>query len=150
MSIVRYRPFSHGDLSNAFDRLSSLNEEFDRVFNTSFDPLFGSSFSRWNPALDVYQDKEKFTVVAEIPGMKKEEIEISLHDGALTISGERKREESKDQGYRTERFFGKFQRTVTLSAAVDANKVKATYKDGLLEITLPKAEEAKPRQIELN
>ena len=150
MSIVRYRPFSHGDLSNAFDRLSSLHEEFDRVFNTSFDPLFGSSFSRWNPAFDVYQDKENLTVVAEIPGMKKEEIKISLHDGALTISGERKREESKDQDYRTERFFGKFQRTVTLPAAVDSNKVQATYKDGLLEITLPKAEEAKPRQIELN
>ena len=83
MSIVRYRPFSQGEISNAFDRLSSLQQEFDRVFNTSFDPLSGSSFSRWNPALDVYQDKEKLTVVAELPGMKKEEIEISLHGRRL-------------------------------------------------------------------
>jgi HSP20 family protein len=151
MDIVRYRPFLH-ELPVAFDRLAKMREEFDRVFNTSFEPLFGSSFSRWNPALDLYQDKDQFTVVAELPGMKKEEIDISLRDGVLTISGERKREGSndKDQGYVTERFFGKFQRSVTLPVAVDANKVKATYKDGILQITLPKAEEAKARHIELN
>ena len=79
----------------------------------------------------------------------KEEIEISLHDKTLTISGERKREESSEQGFLTERFYGKFQRSLTLPAAVDPDKVKATYKDALLQVVLPKAEEAKPKQIEV-
>ena len=81
--------------------------------------------------------------------MKKEDIEISLHDGMLTVSGERKdeREQTEGQAFRSERYFGKFQRSLSLPAAVDANKVKGSYKDGVLTIHLPKAEEAKPKQI---
>jgi HSP20 family protein len=147
MNIVRYQ---QPDLTSAFDRLASLHEEMDRMFD--FSPFFRStgSFSRWSPAVDVYQDRDQFTVVAELPGMKKEEIEISLHDGALTISGERKREDSNKESYRTERYVGRFQRSLTLPAAVDANKVKATYQDGILKVVLPKAEEAKPKQIEVS
>jgi HSP20 family protein len=78
-------------------------------------------------------------VVLELPGLKKEEIEISLHDDTLTISGERKREESSEQEFLTERFCGKFQRSLTLPTAVDAEKVKASYKDVLLQVVLPKA-----------
>ena len=88
-------------------------------------------------------------MVVELPGLKKEEIEISLHDDTLTISGERKREESSEQEFLTERLYGKFQRSLTLPTAVDAEKVKASYKDGLLQVVLPKAEEAKPKQIEV-
>jgi HSP20 family protein len=84
--------------------------------------------------------------------MKKEEIDISLHDGVLTISGERKQEREAKNGdtFRSERYFGKFQRSVTLPASVDGGKVKASYKDGILRVELPKAEEAKPRQIEVS
>jgi HSP20 family protein len=100
----------------------------------------------------MYEDKDSVIVRAELPGMKKEEIEVSLHDGALTLSGERKSEQHSEEGeaYRSERFFGRFQRTVTLPAQVAADKVKAQYKDGVLTITLPKAEEAKPKHIDIN
>jgi HSP20 family protein len=97
---------------------------------------------------NVYQDKDRFTVVVELPGLTKEEIEISLHD-TLTIAGERKREESSEQEFLTERLYGKFQRSLTLTTAVDAEEVKASYKDGLLKVALPKTEEAKPKQIEV-
>jgi HSP20 family protein len=88
-------------------------------------------------------------VKVELPGLKKDQINLSLHEGVLTISGERKQEQETKQGdtFRSERYFGKFQRSVTLPTAVDSGKVKATYKDGILTVDLPKAEEAKPKQI---
>ena len=83
--------------------------------------------------------------------MRKEDIEISLQDGMLTIAGERNAESGQEEGAtRTERFTGKFRRSITLPTRVDANKVNATYKDGILTVTLPKAEEAKPKQIQVN
>jgi HSP20 family protein len=88
----------------------------------------------------------------ELPGMKKEEIELSLHDGSLSISGERKGEEKFQDAEvsRSERFVGRFQRTMTLPTPVASDKVKAQYKDGILIVTLPKAEEAKPKHIDVN
>jgi HSP20 family protein len=137
-----------------FGKLFGLRNELDRLFDSPFSELARGSqlLSVWNPALDVYEDKENVTVTAELPGMKKEEIDVSLHDGSLSISGERKREEkfAGAETYREERFVGRFQRTLTLPSAVDGAKVKAQYKDGILTITLPKAEEAKPKQIEVN
>jgi HSP20 family protein len=153
MNVIRYRNQGRSDLVQAFDRFATLRDELDRLFDRSFGPVFrtpGSSFSHWAPALDVYQDKDQFTVVAELPGLKKEDIELSLQDGVLTISGERKQEKKSEEGYRNERFFGRFQRSVTLPAGVDGNKVKATYQDGVLKVVLPKAEEAKPKQIEVS
>jgi len=152
MNLTRYqRP----DLAWAgFGRLSSLRDELDRLFESPWAELTRTSqlLSGWTPALDVHEDKDNFVVHAELPGMKREEIEVSLHDGALSISGERKLEKQYEEAevYRTERFFGKFQRTVTLPAPVAADKVKAQYKDGILTITLPKTEAAKPKQIEVN
>ena len=131
-------------------RLSDLRDEIDRFFES---PLSRTSeFLGWSPAFDVYEEKDNFVVKAELPGMKKEEINVSLHEGDLIISGERK-SETKSEGtevYRSERFFGKFQRSVSLPATVDPGKVKAEYKDGILTVTLPKSEAAKPRQIEVN
>jgi HSP20 family protein len=131
-------------------RLTDLRDEIDRFFES---PLArASEFVGWSPAFDVYEEKDNFVVKAELPGMKKEEINVSLHDGDLIISGERK-SETKSEGtevYRAERYFGKFQRVITLPATVAANNVKAEYKDGILTVTLPKSEEAKPRQIEVN
>jgi HSP20 family protein len=153
MNIVRYQRNPQPELPSAFNRLSNLREEMDRLFDASFGPFFGStaSFSGWSPALDVYEDKDQFTVVAELPGFKKDQVEISLHQGALTISGERKPEsQGKDEGLRSERYFGRFQRTVTLPAEVNAEGVRASLQDGILKIELPKAEEAKPKQIEVS
>ncbi|HET7624030.1 MAG TPA: Hsp20/alpha crystallin family protein [Verrucomicrobiae bacterium] len=111
----------------------------------------GSQFSGWFPPLDLREDKDNVVVTVELPGMKKEDIEISLHEGNLTISGERKEEEKSESAevYRTERFTGRFNRVVGLPVPVATDKVKAQYKDGVLTVTLPKTEEAKPRQIEV-
>jgi HSP20 family protein len=153
MNIVRFHNRGRSDLVQAFDRFAALRDEMDRLFDSSFGPVFRtpSSLSRWAPALDLYQDKDQFTVVAELPGLKKEDIELSLHDGVLTISGERKQEKKGgEEGYRNERFFGHFQRSITLPARVDGGKIKATYQDGVLKVVLPKAEEAKPKSIEVS
>ena len=137
-----------------FGRLTNLRDEIDRLFEAPLSELARSSqiFSGWTPALDVYEDKDNVFVRAELPGMKREDISLTLHDGSLSISGERKSEEKLRDAevYRSERFFGHFQRTVTLPTPVQAETVKAQYKDGILTVTLPKAEEAKPKQINVN
>ena len=138
----------------AFGCLSSLHDELDRLFESPWTELARTSqlLSGWTPALDVYEDKENFIVKAELPGMKKEDIEVSLHADSLSISGERKGEtkEKDAEVCRAERFFGRFQRTVTLPTPVAPDKVKAQYKDGILTVTLPKTEEAKPKQIDVS
>jgi len=108
-------------------------------------------FNGWAPALDLHQSNDNIVAVVEVPGMRKEDIEISLQDGMLIISGERKEETKQENGStRTERYTGKFRRSITLPSRVDVNKVNATYKDGILTVTLPKAEEAKPKQIKIS
>jgi len=144
--------------SNAWDwsplgGLSALQNEINRLFEG---PVAGwdqsEAFNTWAPALDLYEDKDNLIVTAELPGMKKEDIDISLHEGNLSIAGERKVEKQygEKETQRSERFFGRFQRTVGLPKAVDAGAVKAAYKDGVLTVTLPKSAEAKPKQIEAN
>jgi HSP20 family protein len=137
-----------------FGRLTNLRDEIDRLFESPLAELARSSqlLSGWTPALDVSEDKDNVYVRVEVPGMRKEDIEVSLHNGSVSISGERKSEEKfKDaEVYRSERFFGRFQRSVTLPTPVAADKVKAQYKDGVLTVTLPKTEEAKPKHIDVN
>jgi HSP20 family protein len=132
-------------------RLSSLRDDIDRLFDAPLAEFARASqlLSGWTPALDLHEDKDTLTVKVELPGMKKEDIEVSLHDGCLSISGERKTEQKSEDAevYRAERFVGRFQRTVALPAPVAADHAKAEYKDGVLTITLPKTEEAKPKQI---
>ena len=134
-------------------QLTDLREEIDRLFETPLAELARGSqlLSNWTPAVDVHEDKDNVYVKAELPGMKKEEIEVTLHEGTLSISGERKVENKvkNSEVYRAERFFGRFQRTVGLPSAVASDKVKAQYTDGILTITLPKTEEVKPKQIEI-
>ncbi len=153
MSIIRYR-FPELSTWTPSRRQPSLRDELSRLFDLSLPGFTGDAnpFSGWAPALDVYQDKDNVLVRAELPGLKKEEIELSLHEGVLTLSGERKREEESQKGTstRSERFFGKFERSVELPGTVDSTKVTAAYKDGILTVTLPKAEEAKPKQIQIN
>lgn len=134
-----------------FDRLWSLHDEIERLFESPLgewarvsQPLAGLA-----PAVDLYEDANSFIVRAELPGMSKEAIDVSLHEGALTISGERKQEGkfADAQNHRQERFFGRFHRTIALPKAVQGDKVTAEYKDGILTVVLPKTEEVKPRQI---
>jgi HSP20 family protein len=136
-----------------FGRLTSLRDEIDRLFEEPLAALARSSqlLSGWTPAFDVYEDKDNFYVRAELPGMRKEDIELSMHNGSLSISGERKSDEALKEAevYRSERFFGRFQRTISLPTQVAVEKIKAQYKDGILSVTLPKAEEAKPKHIDV-
>ena len=137
----------------AFNRLADLSEELDRFFDS---PLTGFGrasqlLGAWSPALDLYEDKENFVLKVELPGLNKEDVSVSIEDGCLTISGERKSETKREdtEVHHTERYYGRFQRTVTLPTAVAADKVKAAYKDGVLTVTLPKTEQAKPKQIDI-
>ena len=153
MSIIRYHQYHDPELSawSPTNRLASLRDEVNRLFEGTFHTQGVGLFTGWNPALDVYQDKNHVFVKTELPGMKKEDISISLEDGVLSISGERKQEETKKgESFRSERYFGRFHRGVSLPTAVDSAKVTAAYKDGILTVTLPKAEEAKPKQIQVN
>jgi HSP20 family protein len=153
MSIIRYQP---SELSNwtPFDRISTLREEMNRLFDLTTPGVGGREdrlLGLWSPPLDVFQDKDHVFVKVELPGMKKEDIEISLHENNLSISGERKHEQEVKEGesFRSERFFGRFHRSVSLPVQVQPDTVKAQYKDGILGVTLQKAEEAKPKQIEV-
>lgn len=149
MRLIRWqRP----ELSNwdSLSHLTNLREEINRLFELPFgDGTRESEFFGWAPPMDLYEDKDNIVVRAELPGMKKEEIDISLHQGSLVISGERKMESNNGEGdaSRSERFFGRFQRALELPKPVDANGVTATYKDGILTVSLPKTEESKPKQI---
>ena len=152
MSMIRYQTSAPSLATfSPLARLSAFQQEVDRLFDLS--PLAGNNgHGGWSPALDLYQDKDNFTVKAELPGMKKEDIKLSLHDGLLTLSGERPHEKAHDEKspVRNERFFGRFERTITLPMQVDGTRVQAAYEDGILTVTLPKAEAAKLRHIEIS
>jgi HSP20 family protein len=129
---------------------NQLRDQLNRLFDTSVNRS-PESFGDWTPALDAFEDKDKYTVSLELPGMKKEDISVTVHDGVLSVSGERRSEQDVKNGtvHRTERYYGKFTRSVSLPAAVKADQVAANYKDGVLHVELPKAEEAKPKSIEV-
>jgi HSP20 family protein len=154
MTLIRYQAPGFAPWSAA-DRWSNLRDELNSFFELPVWSSFargGQLFSGWSPALDLYQSNDNVMAVVELPGMRKEDIEISLHDGTLTISGERKRESSSngEKAERSERYIGTFRRSIALPTRVDASKVSATYRDGILTVTLPKAEEVKPKQIQVS
>lgn len=128
----------------SFGRLLNLNDELERLFET---PM-----QAWAPALDVHEDKDQFTISLELPGVDRKDITVSIENGHLVIAGERKAETILEttEVHRQERYYGKFSRALALPTAVAADKVKAAYKDGILTVTLPKAEEAKPKQIDVS
>ncbi|MBA2743884.1 MAG: Hsp20/alpha crystallin family protein [Chthoniobacterales bacterium] len=153
MSLIRYQTPDVA-LWRSFDRWANLRDEINGLFDGPFwsNPSSQAQlFTGWTPALDLYQTADDVVAVIELPGMRKEDIEISLHDGVLTIGGERKDETSEwESAARAERFVGKFRRSVSLPTRVDANNVSASYKDGVLTVTLPKAEEVKPIQVNVS
>jgi HSP20 family protein len=128
----------------------NVGREFDRLFGPVFnDP----SLSGWTPAVDVRETDSGFLVSADLPGLTKDDIEVTVKDGVLALSGERKQEiEEGDAGagHRIlERRYGRFQRSFSLPRGVDAEKVEAQFSDGVLKVTLPKTAAAKPRRIEI-
>lgn len=132
----------------AFAPFDNLSDELERLFES---PQAALARNTWMPSLDVLEDKDNYIILAELPGLKREEIKISLEDGKLTISGERKVEARSEETsvHRVERISGRFERSIGLPVAVSADKVKAAYADGVLTITLPKTEQAKPKTIDI-
>jgi len=143
MAIVRWEPF--GKLLSSQDRFNRL---FTQIFPRSFDEG-DASITTWMPAVDVYETEHNLTLKAELPGVDPKDIEARVEDGTLYLKGERKFEkESKKENYhRIERTYGSFIRSFALPTSVDADKVSAEYKDGVLTLTLPKKEEAKAKTI---
>jgi HSP20 family protein len=131
--------------------LFNLRNEVDKMFRDFYEDS-ETRESYWLPSVDITEDGDKLTLTAEIPGVKKEDVKISLNNGILTIEGEKKqtKEEKTDSTYRSERYYGKFTRSFNLTSEIDAEKIKADYDSGILKITLPKSEKVKPRQITIS
>ncbi|MFQ6039491.1 MAG: Hsp20/alpha crystallin family protein [Candidatus Poribacteria bacterium] len=151
MALMRWR-----DRGWPFRELDELREEMDRLFERTFGrtlPVHRETpvIRGWAPAVDMFERENEVVLRAEVPGMAKEDIDISVSGNTLTISGERKTEEEiKDEDYyHCERSYGRFQRALSLPQGVDAENIKASYKNGILEVTIPKQEEAKPKKIEV-
>ena len=130
------------------NRMSRL---FDDSFNHFLAPINSSEelSGKWLPPVDVRETDEALTLVAEVPGLSKDDVSITLENNVLTISGERRFEKDaeKESYHRIERAYGTFSRSFTLPANVESDKAKATFENGVLSIALPKSEEAKPRKI---
>ena len=131
-----------------FTELMDLHDEINRLFSRSLHTREREE-GLWAPSLDAYHEKGEFVVKSDVPGLEKDNIEISVSDNFLTIKGTKKKEEEiKEEDYHfVERVCGKFSRSVQLPMDVDASKIKATLKDGVLEVRLPETEKAKPRKI---
>jgi HSP20 family protein len=131
--------------------LASIQNRMDRLMTDLMGPWAeGSSLAAsWLPPVDVFEGKEALKIVAELPGVKPEDVKISLENRTLTLKGEKKQvaEETSEKVHRYERAYGSFERTFTLPGTVNPEQIQATYADGLLTIVLPKAEQAKPREI---
>jgi HSP20 family protein len=142
MALVRWDPGREVD---------TLQTEMNRVFDAFFGnrPGKGGTAQRWVPAMDLVEDKHNLVLRADLPGLSEDDVIIEVKDGVLTISGERKTEEKKeDEGYyRVERAFGRFSRSLTLPDGIDPEQVKAEFENGVLEVRIPKPEERKPHHV---
>ncbi|MGI9861806.1 Hsp20/alpha crystallin family protein [Moorella naiadis] len=152
MAIERYR----GGLTpwNPFRELEELRERIldlaSPLFPLSRRPVAGEG-GAWAPPIEVYEEKDKYVIKADLPGLNKEDIDVAVSKNVLTIKGERKAEkecQEKDYYY-CERYYGNFLRSISLPGSVDAAKIVATYKDGILSLELPKAEEEKEKKIDI-
>ena len=151
MAIVRWEPFRD---------LLSLQERMNRLFSESYRSGGGSQGHEddwalggsWAPAVDIYEQDGNIVLKAELPGLDPKDVDIRVENNTLTLRGQRKLDEEvkRDNYHRVERAYGAFTRSFTLPNVVDTEKIKAEYKDGLLRVTLPKREEAKPKQISIN
>lgn len=152
MALIRFRP-----VSQAVDPLRDLGDiqgEMNRLFDSFFGrPSQAGGVERvWAPAVDMYETKEALVVAAELPGLNEKDIHLSITGDMLALRGERhwNQDVTQDSYYRGERWYGKFERTLPLPFPVQADKVKAEYRDGVLTVTLPKVEEIKAKEIKIN
>ena len=148
MTLVRFLPGRSRDLGTFRNEMDQL---FDSFFNTR--PFYSNADAPdlISPPVDVEENAEGYVFRADLPGMTEKDVKVSLVGDTLTLRGERKRESETSSGsvHRTERMFGAFERTFTLPAPVRGDQVKASYRNGVLEIRVPKAEEARVREIEV-
>jgi len=152
MSLVRWNPTR--ELATWPSDLFGIQREMNKMFNNFFRGDIqdeDSAFMAWTPAVDIAEHDDEYLVKVELPGVNKDDVKITIESNVLTIRGEKKqeRETKKENYHRVERNYGSFQRSFTLPSTVKSDKIDASYKDGILSISLPKAEEAKPKQIEV-
>ena len=145
MDLIQWRPFRE---------VSRLRSEMDRLWDDYFGPgrrALRPMEEDWMPAVDISETGDKITVKAEVPGLEAKDIEISMVGDTMTIKGEKKleREEKEENYHMVERSYGSFTRAMKLPGTVDADKVEASYKNGVLTVVLPKKEEVKPKAIEI-
>ena len=149
MALIRFRPFSQELSSDLTDIQAQVNRFFDGFLGQ---PTGSGKIERvWAPTADMYETKNQFVVSTELPGLSEKDIHLSLTDDLLTIKGERQWTGDAEEAshHHRERWFGKFERAFALPAPVAAGQVKATYRDGVLTVNLPKAEESKPKEIKI-
>jgi len=151
MSLVRWNPARELATwpSDLFGIQREMNRMFDGFFRGTHDEDY--TLASWTPAVDIVEHDDEYFVKVELPGVNKDDVKLTLENNILTIRGEKKQEkETKKENYhRVERSYGAFQRSFTLPSAIKADRIDASYKDGILTVSLPKAEEAKPKQIEV-
>lgn len=140
-----------------FNGVRNLQQDFNHAFSTAFPGFFskyedGLLAGKWAPSVDIYEDQNAIRLEADLPGVKPEDFKLSIENYKLTLSGERKfeRGENEDNWHRIERSYGNFTRTFTLPSTVNVEGVRAEFKDGVLHISLPKREEVKAREIQVN
>jgi HSP20 family protein len=143
MAVVKWDPFR--DLISIQDRMNKL---FEQTLSRSRDEE-GIAATTWTPAVDIYETPETIVMKAELPGLTRDDLDIQIRDNTLTLRGERRfAKDVQEENYlRIERAYGSFQRSFTLPTTIQQEKVRAVFKDGVLELTLPKAESAKPKKI---
>ncbi|MFC1708686.1 Hsp20/alpha crystallin family protein [Candidatus Omnitrophota bacterium] len=153
MSLIEWRKDNSND---PLFGLLAVQNDLDRLFGLSFfdnvDKRVGMFKNAFSPDLDVYEDKDNLIIKADLPGIRQEKVNVEVVDDILTIRGEKNQEvERKDKScYRFERAYGSFSRSITLPKYVDASKAKASFKDGVLDLTIPKTEDAKNRKIKID
>lgn len=152
MRLVQYNRPEHW-LVRPNDQLNQLRDEIDRLFEAPLADFVrtGEFFNGWAPALDLTEDKDSLVATVEVSGLNKDNLDVSVHEGVLSVSGERTPPAQQEgvEAHRRERVFGRFHRSIALPKPVKVESIKATYRDGILTVTMPKTEEAKPRQIEV-
>jgi HSP20 family protein len=145
MALIRWEPVRE---------INSIQQEMNRLFNTFVDtPAAGDSRTRrWIPAMDLVERDDHFVLRVDLPGLSESDVNVELQDNVLTISGERKQEHERkaDGYYRLERAFGSFSRSLTLPEGVDPDSVTAKFENGVLEVSVPKPEERKPRRVAIS
>ena len=152
MSLIRWNRAEY----NPFRELLDIQKEVNRLLDTSLDRSTkkGQTLAEatWSPSVDVYDNKDKLVIKADLPGLTQKDIDISVDSDILRIKGEKKKESEvkEDNYYRLERDYGYFERSFSLPANVDSAQIKASYKDGVLKVILPKGEEKKTKQVKIN